>query len=200
MTKAELRTEYRRRLKALPEDTLHQERSALERTVLDWCLRELPLGSTLALFGGLPGEPDLASQAAIPLQEAGHQVALFAIEPKSGLMEARVLAAGSQPVRGVHGIWEPDPARSSPLAPEALSLILVPGLFFCPDTGARLGRGGGFYDRYLARAPSARKIGVAFEWQLRPGLPKEAHDQRMHGLLTQQGFKPVRVAASQTAE
>lgn len=199
MSKAELRSDYRRLLKARPAGILTGECAFLEQTVLAWCLRELAPGSALALFGGLPGEPDLVRQAAAPLQKAGHRVALFALQPESGVMEARLLMAGSPPLRGARGVWEPDPARSSPLSPRELDLILVPGLFFCPATGARLGRGGGFYDRYLARAPAARKIGVALEWQLRSGLPRDAHDQTVHGLLTERGFRPAAAAASQTA-
>jgi 5-formyltetrahydrofolate cyclo-ligase len=57
-----------------------------------------------------------------------------------------------------------------------VDLVLVPGLAFTRD-GGRLGRGGGFFDRFLAhRTPRAAKVGVCFNFQIVPSLPLEAHD------------------------
>ncbi|PYI93527.1 MAG: hypothetical protein DMF03_00655 [Verrucomicrobia bacterium] len=57
-----------------------------------------------------------------------------------------------------------------------VDLVLVPGLAFTRD-GGRLGRGGGFFDRFLARrTPRAAKIGVCFNFQIVSSLLLEAHD------------------------
>lgn len=78
-----------------------------------------------------------------------------------------------------------DPATLVPL--EELDLLLVPGLAFSA-AGARLGRGGGYYDRLLAdprlRCP---RIGVCFADQVLEDLPLEAHDQPVDGLVTDLG-------------
>ena len=60
-----------------------------------------------------------------------------------------------------------------------VDLVLVPGLAFTRD-GGRLGRGRGFFDRFLAhRTPRAAKIGVCFNFQILPSLPLEAHDVKV---------------------
>jgi 5-formyltetrahydrofolate cyclo-ligase len=68
--------------------------------------------------------------------------------------------------------------------PEAMDLILVPGLAFSQDRH-RLGRGGGFFDRLLAgRAKQAFKLGVCFSFQLLDSVPTEAHDIVMDAIVT----------------
>ena len=66
---------------------------------------------------------------------------------------------------------------------DEISAILVPGLAFSPS-GARLGRGAGFYDRFLRLHPSALRIGVAFEIQVAESLPEEDWDERVDIVLT----------------
>lgn len=66
-----------------------------------------------------------------------------------------------------------------------VDLILVPGFAFTAD-GFRLGRGGGFYDRLLAKLqPHTHTIGVCFATQLVTALPTEAHDQRVQRVVTE---------------
>ena len=76
--------------------------------------------------------------------------------------------------RGPMGILEPSEAEIVP--PEEVKAWIVPGLAFTRD-GRRLGYGGGWYDRLLARtSPNAVKIGVAYPFQLLPDLPCEPND------------------------
>jgi len=64
-------------------------------------------------------------------------------------------------------------------------LIIVPCLAF-DETGNRLGWGGGFYDKFLAAQPKARKIGVCFLNGLAEGgLPAEPHDVRLDSVITE---------------
>ncbi len=192
MTKGELRAGFRAQLRARQSLTLERALRSLEARVREWCGR-LPAGQTLTLFGGLPGEPDLVSTAAEDLRAAGHRVALFALRAdERGEMDAWSLEDGAGVRRGFGGVWEPEITRGRLISPAEIAVILVPGLFFCPQSGARLGRGGGFYDRYLARATSALKIGAALEWQLREGLPVEAHDQKMDAILTEERWLDFR--------
>ncbi len=69
--------------------------------------------------------------------------------------------------------------------------VLVPGVVFCPDTGARLGQGGGFYDRFLARHPQALAVGLAFDAQCSPGAAALAqpHDRGMHALVSESAIR-----------
>ncbi len=63
-------------------------------------------------------------------------------------------------------------------------VVLVPGLAF-DRSGRRLGRGGGFYDRYLTHI-TGYKIGVAGSYQVTNiDLPEEEHDIRMDAIATE---------------
>lgn len=84
-----------------------------------------------------------------------------------------------------HGV--PEPALGTPARPRTLRAVLVPGLAF-DRGGARLGRGGGFYDRFLegvGRPAGPILIGVCFEAQLVERVPVEAHDYRVDRLVTE---------------
>jgi 5-formyltetrahydrofolate cyclo-ligase len=61
-------------------------------------------------------------------------------------------------------------------------LVLVPGMAF-DESGHRLGRGRGFYDRILAAA-SGVKCGVAYDFQLLEKIPMEPHDARVNFIFT----------------
>lgn len=77
------------------------------------------------------------------------------------------------------------PAPTETATPIQPSHILVPLLAF-DETGTRLGRGGGYYDRTLAQHPQAVAIGLAYQVQQASSLPREAHDARLHFVLTEQ--------------
>lgn len=68
-------------------------------------------------------------------------------------------------------------------------LILVPLLGY-DAAGYRLGTGGGYYDRLLARrGPRPRRVGVAFSCQYVADLPRDPWDQPLDGILTERGMQ-----------
>jgi len=65
-----------------------------------------------------------------------------------------------------------------------IDVVLVPGIAFT-RSGARMGRGFGFFDRFLARrAVSAIKVGLAFRFQIVESLPVESHDVELDLVVT----------------
>ncbi|MBP7275252.1 MAG: 5-formyltetrahydrofolate cyclo-ligase [Kiritimatiellae bacterium] len=85
---------------------------------------------------------------------------------------------------GPHNI--PEPVSPRWVRPNALDLLLVPGLAF-DMKGGRLGRGGGFYDRMLARYTGFR-VGFALDLQrIGEALPMHRTDQRVDALATDAG-------------
>jgi 5-formyltetrahydrofolate cyclo-ligase len=74
-------------------------------------------------------------------------------------------------VRGPYGIKQPDTKRTKEVDIKDIDLVVVPGLAFDYQRN-RLGRGGGFYDRFLKKlSPPTKRVGVAFDFQILERLP-----------------------------
>lgn len=96
---------------------------------------------------------------------------------------------------GYCGIPEPVRERLVRLDAAAIDTVIMPGSVF-DEKGGRLGYGGGYYDRFLEKeAPSACRIGLAFEEQVVPEVPLLSHDKRIHILVT--GERIIRVFQQQ---
>ena len=66
---------------------------------------------------------------------------------------------------------------------DTIDVAIIPGMGF--DTrGNRLGRGKGYYDRFLARVPVLYKIGVCFPFQKMPGIPADDNDIMMDEVIS----------------
>lgn len=82
---------------------------------------------------------------------------------------------------GAYGILEPDTDEYfTDLA--SIDLVLVPGVAFTRE-GARLGRGKGYYDRFLPLVPQARKIGVGYAFQLIDEIPMSPEDVYLDDII-----------------
>lgn len=86
-------------------------------------------------------------------------------------------------VNGSYGIREP--GEGEELDPDRIDLVIVPAVAY-DRRGNRLGRGGGFYDRFLAIcSPPAVACGVAFDEQLLEELPVTDNDRPVDLLVTE---------------
>ncbi len=108
-------------------------------------------------------------------------------------IEIQSLATGVE--EGYMGIREPVEGMPAPVSD--IDLVIVPGLGF-DEAGNRLGRGRGFYDRFL-RHPDFRGVScaLAFEEQVLPSIPVEPSDARVAMLVTDVTVR--RFAAQATA-
>ena len=118
--------------------------------------------------------------------EAGHTIALPRFAARDAAMS---FADHSDPhgasdlVAGPFGMLQPA-ADAGPLVPDVL---FVPLVGFTAD-GARLGQGGGHYDRWLAEHRPALAIGLAWDVQLCDALPAEPHDMPLDAVITPTRF------------
>lgn len=131
-------------------------------------------------YRALPDEVDLD-----PLIEVGPERFALTRTPASGLLSAHRLGGAAER----HPLGFLQPAADAPVvAATDIGAVLVPGLAFAAD-GARLGRGGGHYDRFLAGlGDGVARIGVLTGASLVARLPAEAHDQPMTHLVTEAGL------------
>ncbi|CAN5895428.1 5-formyltetrahydrofolate cyclo-ligase [soil metagenome] len=89
---------------------------------------------------------------------------------------------------GTWGIREPNPERCPRAEADSIDFALVPGVAF-DGRGARLGYGGGFYDKLLAGCSEPRPslVAAAFELQVVDEVPLEEHDVRVDLIVTEGG-------------
>jgi 5-formyltetrahydrofolate cyclo-ligase len=150
----------------------------LLRSVQLWAavaeLADYASAETVMAFVGTHGEPDTDPLFA-RLERDGK--ALVLPRTTGDRIEPALVGTGLR--AGALGVPEP---LGDAVEPGSIGLVLVPGLAFTVD-GARLGRGGGHYDRFLAGC-CAPSVGVCFAEQLVDDLPVEAHDIRVGRVVT----------------
>ena len=89
--------------------------------------------------------------------------------------------------RTPRGLFEPTGPRTGSAAISRVPVIVVPALAVSRD-GVRMGRGGGSYDRVLARlAPGARTVALLLGGELLAPVPAEPHAQRVGAVVTPSG-------------
>jgi 5-formyltetrahydrofolate cyclo-ligase len=115
--------------------------------------------------------------------DAGGQVAVPVCDWQASTMQACCVASLADEYFDVgrYGIREPKALQIVPA--DALAVVLVPGVAFDAD-GGRLGRGGGFYDRFLQHvSASCVTVGVCVAGQVVESVPREPHDVRVSHVL-----------------
>lgn len=142
-------------------------------------------GRSVGLFVADDGEPDLTPIAEL-LWRRGQQVALPVVgdEPADRSMHFRSWSPDVDLVAGRYGIPVPPVAASKPMSP---ACVLV-SLTAFDAMGNRMGRGGGYFDRYLASVDTA-VVGVGFERQRMDRVPTESHDVSLPVIVTDLGVR-----------
>lgn len=127
---------------------------------------------------------DQAMQTALNM---GKTVCVPQILDLDGHMQAVRLVTLKKLAKDMYGIRTPqEPVEV--ISPEDIDLILVPGAAFT-EHGDRLGKGKGFYDRFLPRCTKGVAMGVANEVQVLPELPTQAHDFKIRYLVTEKALR-----------
>jgi 5-formyltetrahydrofolate cyclo-ligase len=148
---------------------------ALRDTVLE--LPQVQMAGTIAAYYSLSSEPDTHGLI-YALWKRGGYVLLPLLRPDADLDWASY--EGPDSLRpGPRGLAEPsEPPRGMDAVTRA-DLVLVPALAV-DRSGVRLGRGGGSYDRALARvAPGIPTIALLYDGELLDEVPADVHDQQV---------------------
>ncbi len=169
MTKSELRNAIRYRLQTLSPEARAEKSARLCKAIA--ATEAWQTAKTVGFFSPLPGEPNvellwavLGERTVCYPRVVGDDLIFIRVPDRSALITSR------------WNLLEPPHREDDCVPPGALDLILVPGMAFTAD-GHRMGRGKGYYDRYLAQPEiRATLFGVAFSEQQVPTLPMESHD------------------------
>ena len=168
---------------ALPADYAKMAAQSLKTHVRDY-LGDVG-GIVVACYMPFRGEIDTIPVVESILNNNGI-IAMPSVDRSSKHMIFRQWSPGDPTVRNSHGIEEPV-AEARTLVP---NILLLPLVGF-DEAGFRLGYGGGYYDRALARLRAMplklRAVGLAYAMQQVASLPYEAHDARLDAVVTERG-------------
>jgi 5-formyltetrahydrofolate cyclo-ligase len=181
LTKSELRRSLRAARKAHVEALPDHIRGLLFHRPPAPLLARIPAEAVIGLYHAGPWEAPAAAYARF-FRDAGHSIALPYFADRDAAMIFRHHTdpyAQADLEVGPFGI----------LQPEAAADAIIPDVLFVPLVGfteafARLGQGGGHYDRWLAEHPGTLAIGLAWDVQLCAELPCEPHDMPLDAVIT----------------
>jgi len=184
LRKAALRKSLRQLRRSLPPSERRRaaRRAAvhLARACRSWNARHV------AVYLGMAGEIATAPLIA-SLRRQGCTLYVPKLAGAGRLRFAR-LVDGAALRRNRYGIAEPATLRR----PAQLDLIVIPLVGFDAQ-GRRLGMGGGYYDRLLARPrPRPLRVGFAFAAQEVSSVPADAHDALLDAVVTERGLRRFR--------
>ena len=177
MNKSEIRGEVRRRIKELSAEVKHTSATKIFTTIEQ--NSAFHNAQCIALFASMKDEvpTDYALKAWLKM---GKHIVVPRVE---GDIMRFYDYSPDRMQTGAFGIEEPIGDREIPA--EDIDLIIVPARAFTLR-GERLGRGGGFYDKYMSlNGFRAYKIGIAFSAQIFDTLPCDAHDIKVDEVVTE---------------
>jgi 5-formyltetrahydrofolate cyclo-ligase len=171
--KVALRAELLAARRAMGASARAAAAAALTRSALE--LPELVSARCVAAYVSFGTEPSTTGVLGA-LLSGGVRVLLPVVRPDHDLDWAIYDDSGLVR-RDRAGLWTPGSARLGVEAITQAEAVVVPALAVGRD-GIRLGRGGGAYDRALARVPVATPvIALLYDGELRGDVPAEAHDR-----------------------
>ncbi|MEU8782140.1 5-formyltetrahydrofolate cyclo-ligase [Streptomyces sp. NPDC048637] len=192
--KGRLRRDLLEVRRALPRDVVAATGEALARRALEldeWVWPAAPRPGappTVAAYVSIGGEPSTRTLLDL-LRAAGVRVLLPVLLADNDLDWALYEGADGL-VRAGRGLLEPDGQRLGPEAVTEADVVLLPGLAV-DRSGLRLGRGGGSYDRVLARleraGARASLVVLLYDAEVLAEVPGEPHDRHVHAAVTPSG-------------
>ena len=171
--------ELRRQMRLRKQQYTRQQLEELSLPVMTRLRPRLAEARTILAYYSLPDEVN-THQLIDDLMADGKTVLLPTVIGE-GEMEWHVYSSVSALKNGAFGIGESEGDLYSDFSQETSSsekqmIALVPGVAFDAE-GRRLGRGKGYYDRFLAAHPYIYKIGVCFDFQKVPEVPADEQDE-----------------------
>ncbi len=184
MDKKALRLEIKEKIKKINQRDLHKFHKEINSHIVN--SRLFLEGKVIMGYLAEPGEVniDSALQTAISM---GKTVCVPEILDGPGQMQAVRLVSLKKLGRDRYGIRTPQEGAEV-IAPEDIDVVLTPGQGFTAH-GERLGRGGGFYDRFLPKCTKAVPMAIAYEVQVVPELPVNTYDVKVRYLCTEKALR-----------
>ncbi len=179
--KGSLRTHFLELLKKQASTERQAKSLSIEQQLFK--LAAFQKARTVLFYASLPGEVDTFEmiKKTIELQK---RICLPIVIQNQKAMIPTLIQTLADLENGVYGIAQPRKDSSVAVPVEEIDAVVVPGVAF-DRSNNRLGRGKGYYDRFLTQLPkSTTTIGLAFDFQLTDSLPVEEHDVPLSCIIT----------------
>ncbi len=171
LTKKQIRSKILIRLTRQKEEDRNRKSASIKEKLLR--TKIFKQAKTVMFYIALSGEVN-TKEMINAAKQLGKIVAVPVCRKGSLLMKPCILDGHGGLKIGPYGVREP--AVERPIGIEDLDLVIVPGLAF-DKKGNRLGRGKGYYDRFLSTLPKDTPcLGLAFDFQILPRVPTASHD------------------------
>lgn len=180
--KKKLRKEILKKLREHKEEERLKESSKIARKL--FLLKEFLKAKTVLFYLSIDGEVDTVRMIKETIKQ-GKRVAVPVIQKETrDMVPSLIKDLDSELKIGPYGTRHPKEEYIRPIPLESIDLVVVPGLAF-DEAGNRLGRGMGFYDKFLSRLPKdVPTIGLAFHFQVVKDFPPlEPHDLSVSTVL-----------------
>ena len=168
MDKAALRKQIREKKRAMTEGEIQEASARLGQLFT----ASEAYRQAKSIYGYLPYNQEVRT---VPMLEQALRDGKRVAVPKCYGDEMRFIWMEdlSKVEKGYAGI--PEPVEDGPVADDETALVLMPGLAFDLE-GRRIGYGGGYYDRFLAKEPDHPTLALCYAFQMLPKLETEEFD------------------------
>lgn len=183
--KKEIRSQIRTRRAELTKPERAAEKRAMDEKIRKQVLgllgrlrTEEKIPDTVYCYASFGGEVDTFALMDA-LWQQGFLVALPRVTGER--MDFYLVKDRADLVPGFRSI--PEPGMHCERAACENAVVITPGTAFTGN-GARMGYGGGFYDRFFSEEPEHLRVAVCYPFQICPELPTEQHDKPMDAVIT----------------
>lgn len=166
---------------AMPSEEIAAKSSEIVRRLTG--LREIRESSTLMVFLNF-GSEVVTDDLIVWGWAEGKRILVPLCHPESREMTPCLIGGFADLETGHYGIREPKADRLRVVPPGEIDAVLIPAVAF-DRRGYRVGYGGGYYDRFLPKAPRAARIGAVFACQIVPQVPIDRYDLQVERIVTE---------------
>ena len=189
------KSQLRNLMKKMRKEHHPLERKKKSETICGKLVESTGFGQAKTILFYYPKSDEVDTLAAIAASlEQKKTVCLPCTDRKTGVITACEISGldGHNLEKAAFGIPEPKPGENTAVPAQKIDLVIVPGVAFDLH-GDRVGHGLGYYDRFLTSARKAKKIALAFDFQVvNEKIVCESHDVTVDEIITEKRHVVVR--------
>lgn len=185
MTKKEEKQRLRSTVRTLEQHLSAQYKQNADEAIASFLLAMPEYRAAGTIFCFVGGKREIDTRPILEDALSSGKTLCVPLCVKDGIMELREIRSLAELAPGSYGILEP--AADSPrVDPDTVDFAVLPCLS-CDHAGHRLGKGGGYYDRFLSGYRGGAVL-LCREKLIREEIPVEPHDYPVPWVLTEAGL------------